>query len=171
MRYYLNNFILFSFLGFLLETFCFTILGIHNKSGFLYLPWTPFYGTGVIIIILLHDFISKLEIPKIKKHLILIISLFFILSFLEFTGGTILEYLHGYPLWTYNVVPLHIGKFISIPTSILWVIFSYIYLYFIKKLTDHIIKHIPKFVTIIFSLLFIIDFILTLIKLFSIKLS
>lgn len=171
MRYYLNNFFIFSIFGYIFETTMFALIGLHNKSGFLYLPWTPFYGTGIIIIILLQDYISKLETSNRKKQIILSISLFFILSLLEWLGGTILEYLHGYPLWSYKIVPLHIGRFISVPTSILWVIMSYIYLYLVKAPVDHLIKKIPKFITVIFSLVFFVDFILTMIKLFGIMVS
>lgn len=171
MRYYLNNFLLFSFIGFIFETLIFAILSMHNKSGFLYLSWTPFYGIGIIIIDLLHKGIFNLDMSKRKKHLTLIISLFLILSLLELLGGVLLEYLHGYPLWTYNMVPFHIGKYISIPTSIVWVIFSYLYLFIIKRYTDRLVRFIPKTITIVFTLLFIVDFILTMIKLFGIKAS
>ncbi len=171
MLYYLNNFFIFSIFGYIFETTMFALIGLHNKSGFLYLPWTPFYGTGIIIINLLRDYVSKLDISNTKKHVILAISLFFILSLLEWLGGTILTYLHGYPLWSYEVVPLHIGRYISIPTSILWVIMSYLYLFLVKGLVDKIIKKIPKFITIIFSLVFFVDFILTMIKLFGIMVS
>lgn len=169
MFYYLANFIFFSIIGFFFETGMFALLHLHNQSGFMYLYWTPFYGTGVLITILLYNLINKLNLSKLKKNILLFIIYFLAFSILEASGGYILEYLHGYYLWDYDIVPLHIGKYISVPTSLLWSTFALIYLYIIKDITDKLIKRIPKIITIILSIIFIIDLILTLIKLFTIK--
>ncbi|MDE6292291.1 MAG: putative ABC transporter permease, partial [Bacilli bacterium] len=67
------------------------------------------------------------------------------------------------------VIPLHLGKYVSIPTSLLWATFALLYLYKIKDITDQLIKKIPKWLTILLSTIFIIDLILTLVKLFTIK--
>ena len=168
MYYYLNKFLIFSLFGHLFETLLFAITQMHNKSGFLYLPWTPFYGVGILIIIFLHDYIFKLNIKKTFKHILLILSLFFILSSLEYIGGFILECLHGYSLWSYEMVPLHF-KYVSLPTSIVWLVMSYLYLFIIRKYSDRLLKMIPKYLTIILSLIFIVDLVLTLLKLIYIK--
>lgn len=160
MFYNLNNFFLFSIFGYFFETLLFKILNMHNQSGFMYLWWTPFYGTGVIIANLIYKYISK-RYNGIKKYIILAITLFISLTLLEFTGGVLLELLHGYSLWTYEKVPLHIGKYISVPTSILWVLMESLYLFIIKKYSDKLVSKIPKWITIVLSLVFISDFILT----------
>lgn len=112
---------------------------------------------------------NKLNLNKIKKNILLFISYFLTFSLLEASGGYILEFLHGYYLWDYSIVPLHIGKYISIPTSLLWATMAFVYLYLIKKYSDKLVKIIPKWLTIVLSLIFVVDFILTLIKLFNIK--
>lgn len=164
MFYYINNFFLFSIFGFFLETLMFSILGMHNQSGFLHLFWTPFYGTGVIITILLNKFIKNKNMNKLWQTLTLIFSLFFILSLLELIGGIFLEKLFGYSLWSYNNIPLHVGKYISVPTSIGWVCFSFFYLLFIKKYTDKLVSRIPKFVSISLLIIFIADNIVTILE-------
>lgn len=160
LLYYLNNFFLYSIFGYFFETFMFTILDLHNQSGFMFLWWTPFYGVGVSVINLIYKYIKD-HFTGLKKHLILMPTLFIILSLLELLGGVLLELLHGYGLWTYESVPLHIGRYISIPTSTLWVVMSYLYLFLIKKYSDKLVNKIPKWITIISSLIFIADFMLT----------
>lgn len=169
MFYYITNFLLFSIFGYFFETSIFTLFHLHNHSGFMYLLWTPFYGTGVILTILIYKFINKTQFNKVKKNILLFIIFFFVFTLLEELGGISLEYLHGYYLWDYKVVPLHIGKYVSVPTSLLWATFALVYLYFIKDITDKLVKKIPKFVTILLSIVFIIDLILTLLRLLTIK--
>lgn len=164
MFYYLNNFFLFSIFGYFLETLMFTILSMHNQSGFLHLIWTPFYGIGVIITILVNKFLESKKILKCKKVILLGILLFILLTILELVGGVLLELLYGYSLWTYEHIPLHITKYISIPTSLGWVTFSYLYLFVIKKYTDKLVSKIPKFITISLLIIFIVDNIITIIQ-------
>lgn len=169
MYYYINNFIFFSILGFFFETGMFALLHLHNQSGFMYGIWTPFYGTGVLLTIFIYKLIDKTKLTKLKKNILLFIIYFIIFTLLEEFGGIALEYLHGYYLWDYDIVPLHLGKYISVPTSLLWSTFALIYLYIIKDITDNLIKKIPKWLTITLSSLFIIDLVLTLVKLLTIK--
>ena len=69
----------------------------------------------------------------IKNKYFMYISLFFcyffVISILEYIGGTLLEKLYGYSFWNYLNVPLHIGKYISVFTSIGWSIMAFLYLY------------------------------------------
>ena len=169
MFYYINNFLIFSIFGFIFETIAFAILGMHNQSGFMYLWWTPFYGTGVLIAIISYKYFSKYIKNKRLKNILLFIHFFIMLSLLEFIGGVTLEWLHGYSLWNYNHIPLHIGKYISIGTSLLWVIGAFIYLYIVKKCSDKLINKIPKFISILISIIFVLDFILTMVKLIRLK--
>lgn len=160
MFYYLNNFFFFSIFGYFFESIMFLLLSMHNQSGFLHLFWTPFYGTGVIITILLDKLVKKFKLKEFQYVVVLSVLLFLTLTILEYIGGIALEYLFGYSLWTYEHIPLHIGKYISIPTSIGWVCFSFFYL-LIKKYTDKLILKIPKFISISFLIIFVIDNIIT----------
>lgn len=142
---------------------------MHNESGYLLLPWTPFYGFGVVICILVFIFVSKRIHDNLKRKIVLFVLLFILLSCLELIGGILLNSLFGYSLWTYEMVPLHIGKYISIPTSFLWVTFSLFYLFIIKKYSDIVVNRIPHIITYSLLFLFIIDNIVTIAKLLSYK--
>ena len=169
MFYYVNNFLLFSIFGFFFETITYTILGIHNQSGFMYLWWTPFYGIGVLIATLSYKYFSKYIKDNKLKNIILFIYFFIVLSLLEYMGGRTTEWLHGYSLWNYEHIPLHLGKYISVGTSLIWAVGAFIYLYFIKKHSDKLVSKIPKIITVILSIIFILDFILSILKLFRLK--
>jgi len=52
---YLNIFFFFSILGHLVEN----IFTTNYTSGILYGYWTPIYGVGIIIILLLNNFFTK----------------------------------------------------------------------------------------------------------------
>lgn len=155
--YYIANFIIFSIFGYFFETIFFAILSIHKFSGFTMLWWTPFYGLGVIIAILLYKLCSRIKLRGKTKLLTFFLLSFLALSILELIGGIILENLFGYPLWNYEVIPLHVGKFISVPTSFAWALFSLFYIYIIKKYTDIFIKKVPKFIFGAIFIIFMID--------------
>lgn len=169
MFYYLNNFLFFSVFGYFFETTIFTILKLQNESGFMHLWWTPFYGSGVLITLAVYHFLTKKIPNKTKKNIIMFITLFIVLTLLEQVGGILMEWLHGYSLWSYKSIPLNIGKYISVPTSLGWVLFSFFYIYVIKKYTDKLLSKVPKSLTIILTLTFIADFLLTTIHLLYLK--
>ena len=77
--YYINNFIFFSLFGHLLESTIYLFLNNNNYSGIMYGPWTPVYGLGVIIIIIIYNIIKKTKLTKFKKIiLITIINIIFL---------------------------------------------------------------------------------------------
>lgn len=165
--YYINTFFLYSILGHLFESIIFIIFHLQKKSGFLYLWWTPLYGIGTLITLVINNRISKKITNNKIKNIFLFILFFFIFSFLELCSGYALEKLYGHPFWNYSHIPLHIGKYISIGTSLIWTIFAFLYLEIIKKKTDKLINKIPKVVTILLTILFIIDNIATFYKIIT----
>ncbi len=162
--YYLNNFFLFSILGHLFETIIFVILGSKRKSGFLYLWWTPFYGIGVLLTIATNKLANKYIKSKSLKEVLLLVFHFILFSILEFSGGTLLHFIYKKDFWNYSKVPLNMGKYISVPTSLFWAIFAFIYIHVINKFSDRIIKKIPKILTVILSCVFLGDLVFTLLK-------
>ncbi len=61
--YYINYFFMFSILGHFLESFFYS----SGDSGILLGYWTPIYGIGTIIILLINKFIDKFKLNKINK--------------------------------------------------------------------------------------------------------
>ena len=158
--YILNIFFFFSILGHFIENFFY-----HNKdSGILCGYWTPLYGIGVIIILLIHSILKKKKIKTITKIILTFLISAITLSLMELLGGFLIEVIFHKTFWDYSNQPLNIGKYTSIIMSIIWGFSSILYLYIIKPISDIIIKKIPKYITYILSILFIIDLIFTFTK-------
>ena len=146
-----------SFIGHLIETFI-----MKSNSGILLGWWTPIYGIGSIIIILINKYITKLKINKVSKVILLFISCSLILTLIEAIGGYLIEFIFNITFWDYTDYKFNIGKYIAIEMAIIWGLSGIILIYYIKPLLDKIISKIPKYFTYILIILFVIDTIATL---------
>lgn len=155
--YYLNYFFIFSLIGHILETFVY----YNGESGILFGPWTPVYGIGIIIILLIHKFLDKTTKNKYLKLFLLFITSSIILSTIEAIGGYLIEYLFHITFWDYSYLKFHIGKYIALEMSLVWGICSIIVIYLIKPLMDKIISKIPKYLTYSLIILILIDLLFT----------
>ena len=152
IMYYINNFFIFSIFGFIFESIISIIFNHKFNSGFLIGPYTPIYGLGIIIIILINKYLDKKKLTKFKKVVLTIIINTTLLTLIELIGGYLIKWIFNKSLWNYTSLPLHIGKYISLEISILWSIMSLIFLYYIKPFSDCLITKIPKLITILFVL-------------------
>lgn len=163
--YYLNYFFLYSLVGHLLEsTFC-LITNKNCHSGYLFGPWTPVYGIGIIIILLIWKFLNKKE--NIKNILKIIVQFFLsaiLLSVIEFIGGILIEKIFNYTFWNYSNMKFHIGKYVSLEISLIWGLLSVVFALLLKKVSDYIVKKIPKYITHSLIVVFIMDNIFTIMK-------
>ena len=160
--YLLNCFFIYSILGFLLESTFTLIVSSHFSSGILYGTWTPIYGFGAILTIVISRKIFKnMHQNKFVETIITFIILTVVLTIIEWLGGIIIENLFHETLWNYKDYKYNIGKYISLEMSLIWGIISIFVIYFIKPIIDKLEKKIPKFITIIITILFIIDLITT----------
>lgn len=161
MYYYLNIFFLFSILGHFIENFVY----VHVDSGILFGFWTPIYGFGVVLILIIDYVLRKLKVNKYIFPLVLFVFSAIFLSTLEYIGGTIIESLFGRVFWDYSYEEFHIGKYTSLKMCLLWGGASILVVYLLKPFLDKFIKKVPKFITYILVLLFIVDIIATFISL------
>ena len=159
--YYINNFLLFSILGYILESTIYIITNQNGNSGILYGPWTPVYGFGVIIIIIIYNYIKEKNIMNIYKVLSIFILSIILLTTIEYIGGNLIEYFFHKKFWSYEDLKFNIGPYIALEIAFIWGICSIIYIFLIKSITDKLIKKIPKYITIILLVFFIIDLIIT----------
>lgn len=159
--YYLNYFFIFSIIGHFIET----IFVKNFSSGILFGYWTPVYGIGVILILLINKFINKFNFNKktIFKIFLTYISCMIILSLIELLGGYLIEFIFNKEFWNYEKHKFNIGPYISLEISNMWGIASILLIYVLKPIVDRFEKYIPKFVTFILIFLFIIDSIATII--------
>lgn len=159
MYYYLNYFFLFSIIGHFIESFFYK----SGNSGILLGWWTPIYGIGILIILIIFKMLNKIN----SKNYIKVILLFFICSILlsniEALGGYLIKLIFKKELWDYSNQMFNIGKYTSLEMATVWGISSILFAYILKPLTDKIVMLIPKCLTFILTILFIIDFVSTLI--------
>lgn len=161
---YVKNFFIYSILGYLLETFASLLMGSNFDSGILYGFWTPIYGIGAVLILLLSKYLFlELHMPRFIETIICFFAITGILTFLEWLGGITIETIFGITFWDYSNHKYHLGKYVSPLMGIVWGFASIIMIYLIKPLTDKIINKIPSWVIAPIGILFIIDVIFTLI--------
>lgn len=160
--YLLNCFFVYSIIGFIIEGLYTLIVSGHFSSGILYGPWTPVYGFGAILTIVISKKIFKnMHKSRFVETIVTFIVLTVTLTFIEWLGGILIENLFHETLWNYKDYKYNIGKYISLEMSLVWGIVSIFIIYFVKPIIDKLEKKIPKFITIIFATLFIIDLITT----------
>lgn len=160
--YLLNCFFIYSILGFIIEGLYTLIVSGHFSSGILYGPWTPVYGFGAILTIVISKKIFKnMHKSRFVETIVTFIVLTVTLTFIEWLGGILIENLFHETLWNYKDYKYNIGKYISLEMSLVWGIVSIFIIYFVKPIIDKLEKKIPKFITIIFATLFVIDLITT----------
>ena len=160
--YYLNTFLIYSILGFLLETIRSFFVNSKFTSGIMYGPWTPIYGFGIVLVILISNYLfSHLHLSRWIETLITFIIITIVLTLLEWIGGVLIEKIFHVVFWDYSKEAFSIGKYISLSKSLIWGVGSIIFIYVLKPLLEGVIKRVPVPVTVILTLLMLSDLILT----------
>ena len=158
--YLINCFFIYSILGFLAEGIFTLITSGHFSSGILYGPWTPVYGFGAILTIVISRKIFKnMHQSRLVETMVTFIVLTVVLTLIEWIGGILIENLFHETLWNYKHYKYNIGNYIALEMSLLWGIASILIIYFVKPIIDKIVTKIPKSITFIITTLFIIDLI------------
>ena len=163
---YFIYFILFAFIGWLLET-CFTFyaLGHFTKRGFLYGPLCPIYGWGALILIM---FFGRYR----KNNLKLFIYAAIVFTAFEYLVSYGMEALFSLKWWDYTEEFMNLNGRVSIFYTFAWGIIAILFINFIypffKKKLNILLSKIPYKVqvTIVYILftVFITDTVLSCIK-------
>lgn len=165
MKYYLNNFLIYSIFGFILETAMKYLLNPNMNNGSLYGPWVPIYGLGVCIIIIIERLIfNRIKANRSIKILLVFITATILLTTLEFIAGNLLELITNKVFWNYDKLKFNFGHYIALEISIIWGISSLIIIYIIKPIIDKFIKKIPSTITYLVFIVFLIDLIISFIN-------
>lgn len=158
--YYINSFLVYSLLGFVMESALYKFFSIDNYSGFMIGPITPIYGFGVLAILIINKYIiEKIKVNRFIKIIISFLVFAIILTLLEFIGGLLLDKILNVELWNYTNKKYNIGKYICLELSLVWGLFSIIFIYILRPFMDRFIKRIPKKATYLFLFIFIVDLI------------
>lgn len=163
--YYINSFLIYSVIGFIMESALYKFFSIDNYSGFMIGPITPIYGIGVVVILVINKYIlEKINTNKIIKLILSFFIFAILLTIIEFIGGLLLDKILNVELWDYTNKKYNIGKYICLELSLVWGIFSLIFIYIVKPFMDRFIKRVPKKATYLFLFIFFIDLLYSLIS-------
>ena len=163
--YYINCFFVYSFIGFWFECIMGKLMGNRFESGILFGPFTPVYGIGVVLILILSKFFfQNLHMPRWKETIIVFFVLIFALTFIEWLGGILIEKLFHITFWDYTDLKFNLGKYIALEISLAWGFLSLLLIYVIHPLLSDFIKKIPLWITYLLIFAISIDFICTFMK-------
>ena len=134
-------FILYSFLGWCLETFyAFMVHGHFIKRGFLYGPICPIYGFGAILLLF------NLKNVKGGNSIKFWISLI-VFSVFEYIASFALEAVFNQRWWDYSNNFMNLQGRICLAFSIIWGFAGILFINhihpFVKKQTEKILSKIP----------------------------
>jgi len=88
LTYYINIFLVYSIIGFIIETTLKTFFFKHMNNGIMYGPWIPVYGLGsVLIIIIMRLVFNRFKVPRWLKIVLVFIISMIVLSLIELLGG------------------------------------------------------------------------------------
>lgn len=162
----INIFLTYSVIGFFYECIINYMQDGKFSSGFMYGPWTPIYGIGVLIILFIYKKLSKYS--KTKRLIFMSIISMIVLTILEYITGNLIELVFHTSFWDYSNFKFNMGKYISLESSLMWLVGSIIIVFVHNKLNKYI-KKIPNTITYIISFIFIIDLVLSIIRISSLK--
>ena len=162
----LTYFILYSFLGWVLESVFKTILQKKPvNSGFLNGPFCPIYGIGAIIMFV---FLKGFK----DNSILLFFIAFLILSIWEYIVGFLLEKIFKTKYWDYSDRKINIHGRVCLMNSIFWGILGVVYINYINpfmvQLLSLIDTKIVLYLDIILSVGLIIDCIISIISIVEI---
>ena len=149
------SFILYSFLGWVIET---TFVSINRKQfvnmGFLDGPFSPIYGSGALAVILL-------VFPFRHNFFLFFTMSIIVASIIEYITSLFFEKFFNITWWDYSDKPLNIQGRICLEYSFYWGILSALVLTFIHPRIIPFINFLSDYIgligIIIFAIYFIID--------------
>lgn len=164
MYYYINNFYIFGFIGYIFELLQNLIFRHKFINNILFEPLKPIYGIGIVLVIIIERTIyNNFKINKKLKLFLVFITSFTLLTILEYLTGIILEKTIHKSLWDYRHFLFNIGRYISIEVSIIWGLIAVIFVGFIQKRIDKLTKKIPVWFSNIMLIITITDILLSII--------
>lgn len=158
LTYYINEFVVFSFLGWVYESIFCTVRKHHwQNRGFLFGPVCPIYGSCVVLGDLLFRMISRKTGVEMSATPLWEVFLAATLgsAVIEFLTSYILEKRFHATWWDYSHLPLNIQGRISLLTSLGFGAGGTIIFRYILPLSDRILKGIPEVPALLISYVFI----------------
>lgn len=165
MFFYINMFFIFSFLGFLFENVWMLVINENYfNSGILYGPWTFIYGIAIFFLLFVSKKLKEKKLKLWLEVLIFFLVSIFLMTFIEFCGGVLIEKLFHKVYWDYTNMKFNLGRYICLEVSMFWGLFATLVNYLLVPLMKKLAIKIPKVVTVLVIILFIVDIIATVIN-------
>lgn len=167
--FYVCCFLVYCMIGWIYEVVWEAAIGNgFVNRGFLYGPYLPIYGFGVLTLLfvlrnLLH---KKIKIGKININpIIIFLAILIIVSVIEFTASLGMEILFHKRWWDYSYDKFNLNGRISLRNSSILAGGGFVLVYFVQPFLDKIFsklkeKHMKNIATMII-LVVSIDFIVT----------
>ena len=168
-RFYTCCFLVYCIIGWIYEVIWeFAVGNGFVNRGFLYGPYLPIYGFGVLILLFLLKKLlnKKIKIGKININPILVfLAILFIVSVIEYAASFGMEVLFHKRWWDYSYDRFNLNGRISLRNSSLLAIGGFALVYFVQPILDKIFGKISDKIIKISSIIIIsvmgIDFIIT----------
>ncbi|NFG62837.1 putative ABC transporter permease [Clostridium sp. CMCC3677] len=158
INYTLFNFIVYSFIGWIIEeVYCFCITGKFKEDGFLIGPFKPMYGITVSILIILKNYFSDYTT-------LMLMFCFFTPSTIEYISGYLLKEIFNKVYWSYSNLKYNFKGLVSLKFSITWTLMTLLGLKYIEpNFLNIFIRSEVMFVklTIFLFIYLLVDFYIT----------
>ena len=153
--YYLNSFLLYSVLGFIMESTLYKNTSF-KASGVLFGPVTLVYGAGTVILLLINKYF-------LEKIILAFLVYAIILTLTELVCGHLCHLIFGIDMWDYTNKKYNFGKYICLELVPIWGILGLLVTYVLKPFFDKVIRLIPQEATYLFYFFLTVDFLITII--------
>ncbi len=117
--FYLKLFIIYSFLGFIFESFIYKYNNINKHSGVLIGPYTLVYGIGGTICYFLNNSLLFIK-SSLLNIIITYITFTIICTLIELITGHLIHYIYKIDGWNYTYKKYHFGKYITLDYALIW---------------------------------------------------
>ena len=152
IKYYSLIFIIYSFIGWIIESGYRTVLekGRFINSGSLFGPFVPIYGFGATAILLIELYIGSLAFS------LQIIIFSVTATAIEYLTSYILEKKFSMRFWDYSTYPLNIKGRVCLLYSGFWALLSAIQIVYIQPFIDSFINSISLELQLVIPVIFLI---------------
>ena len=168
LRDYFFKFFVYAVIGWIYELFIFYYHdGIWVNRGFLYGPYLPVYGFGMILLV---GVLNKILVKRKKNIkdwiftiLIVFISVFVIATLVEYVTHYVLDTFFNIKLWDYSSQFLNINGRVCLNASRNFAIGGTLLLFLVEPIINKFIKNNKKInlISIILFVIIILDFFVT----------
>ena len=149
LRNYIEYFYIFSLLGWLYEVLVCNLLvrSTLKNCGFLFGPWLPIYGFGMVIMIFLYRRF------KVRRPIDVFFAMAVVSTVMELIASYFLEYVNGRWLWDYHYLFLNYEGRIALPATLAFGLLALVAMYIILPYVDKIKERYPLIRDVLFTVI------------------